>query len=373
MDLEDIESHLYSQVYHSVASENDLIVPQVAPEPENPTNGMRKPGRYFGTSPKLHKTVSTKHALPPGYQDYDRPQGFYSKNYNRRHAPDIAINQLVVLSPQRPILYMNSRQRQRARWLARQKEKKRKNQTVREAKQSRNLLEKRAGKEPQHVRFSDKQVGVTETVITLSDSESEGESCVLIPDDWPVLSICDSEDDEKKTLEKTTNVKNEERINVSASDDVIFVEPVTKPVEVISLDEELQGAEKSVNKTETASVTSSDHSSITESPLKQAHKERKELLNTPDSASNDFVNSSGVELNQPFKFNFSLHGADFKNGDFVKPASRNETCETESSSSTTDANSINLMKTAVFNEIEFPKDDIFSESNLESFGKFMLI
>ncbi|XP_044268883.1 uncharacterized protein LOC123014074 [Tribolium madens] len=371
LDLEDIESRLYSQVYHSVDSESDLVLPSAPVEPFTSEN-MKNQGRYFGRwtpGTKFQKNMHPKqNPRASSFSDCDQSHpGFYSKSFKRRHRPDnISINQLVVLSPQSPIVCVTPKKnRNKARW---------KNYRKKQRK-----LEKLANSQSEAIKQTpdvvppNKEPSKCEKVITLSDSESEEDNCVIIPDNWPVLSVCDSDDDNKKDddHDNTSNNTENNELNRSSNEDVIFVEPVEKPVEVINLDDESQTPEKKLQQksNETASVASSD-SNVSESPTKKAHRERKELLSTPDSASNDFVNSYGIELNQK-NFNFSLHGSDFKSGDFVKPANRNETCETESSSSTTDLNSVNLMKTVVFNEIEFPKDDIFSESNLESFGNFI--
>ncbi|XP_008191804.1 uncharacterized protein Zcchc7 [Tribolium castaneum] len=320
---------------------------------------MKNQARYFGPwtpGSKFQKSVHAKqNTRPPTFKDNDQSHpGFYSKSCNRRHRPDnISINQLVVLTPQSPIVCVTPKKnRNKARW----KNYKRKQKKLEKLANS----QKEPPKQTPGVVPGNQEPSNCDKVITLSDSENEEDSCVLIPENWPVLSVCDSDDDNKKDISE----------NKSSNDDVVFVEPVETPVEVINLDEETESPKNSQQKNnETASVAS-DNSSVSDSPTKKAHRERKELLSTPDSASNDFVNSSGVELNHK-NFNFSLHGSDFKSGDFVKPANPNETCETESSSSTTDLNSANLMKTIVFNEIEFPKDDVFSESNLESFGNFI--
>ncbi|KAJ8982487.1 hypothetical protein NQ317_019271 [Molorchus minor] len=61
-------------------------------------------------------------------------------------------------------------------------------------------------------------------------------------------------------------------------------------------------------------------------------------------------------------------------GDFVKPAKPvDNDCETESSCSTNEVNRTfnNTVKTIVFDEVDFPKEDIFSEKNLESFGSYI--
>ncbi|XP_063910404.1 uncharacterized protein LOC135127740 isoform X2 [Zophobas morio] len=362
LDLEDLESMLYSQVYHGV---NDETEPHenLRETLSKPTDDMRRPGRYFGPwSPgsRLHKNAPQKSgSKTPGRRD-NRQEGSYNKSFGKARKPEISINQVLVVSP-KPIMCMTAKERSRARRKLKMKEK---------------IKQKKALK-ALNVAKSVKQV--EQDVITVSDSEDD--SCVIVDNKWPVLSVADS-DDEKETVREdnvtqSSNIDNTENtevetLNESLTDDVIFIEPVVAPIEVINLDEELDVSKE--KHSETASSASSDNTSINDSPTKnltqQMHQERKELLRTPDSASNDFMNNSGVELNQN-NFNFSLHGSDFNNDAFLKPAPPTETCETESSSSTTDANSVNLMKTIVFNEVDFPKEDIFSENNLESFGNFI--
>jgi hypothetical protein len=379
-ELEDIESHLYSQIYHSndhdeehfVAPSEKIDMPRTAP-------GTDRPGRYFqtafwGSKPTKNPYQKQCSPRPVVRKNHEKSQGFYSKNCASPYKPDLAINQLVVLGPQNAVLCTSPKEVRKARWKAKLKEKRKRKQAA-----------KLANKFKQLDRL---MIFKSAEVITLSDSDEE--SCVIVDNSLPHVSMLESEH-EAKLGSKENNVEEQDNTNVasnaeepnnlneSISDDVIFVEPVKAPVVVIDIDEESNSSIQT-NKTDTSlakiTLNSPAKSDVSNSPTKaktqtpkELQQERRELLSTPDSASNDFINSSGIELNKE-KFNFSLHGSDF-HSDFLKPANRNETCETESSSSTTDVNTVNVINSSVFNEIEFPKDDIFSENNLETFGKFI--
>ncbi|XP_030762592.1 uncharacterized protein LOC115887331 isoform X1 [Sitophilus oryzae] len=99
---------------------------------------------------------------------------------------------------------------------------------------------------------------------------------------------------------------------------------------------------------------------------------------TPNTETHEILNDFLV--NEPNcsteNFNFSLHGVEFQNSDFARPANPSDIYETESSTSTSDFNKdstrnfSNTVKTIVFNEVEFPKDS-FAENNLESFGEMI--
>ncbi|RZB40616.1 uncharacterized protein BDFB_005539, partial [Asbolus verrucosus] len=385
LELEEIESHLYSQIYHSNEGiEQDLGTLSLE-NLQKPENNMKKPNRYFQNGPKNTGSkfqnrfvLATQPNLKSSVSnDFDQTQGIYSKDYARPHKRDISINQLVVFSPQQtPIVCVsnpNSNRQKKlkwkvAKWRAKSREKRRNRKLAKLGILQSNDVDK-ANKNAEC------------DIITVSDSD--GESCVEIPNDWPLVSVTDSDDEVRNALKdeqikESNNIttKNDENLSETLTDDVIFVEPVNVPIEIINLDEEVDNrVQKSCDDVnthadvETSSVTSSNSFLINYSPNKSKvvnsfHQERKELLDTPDSASNDFMNNSGVELNQT-NFNFSLHGSDFKNDKFLRPAVPTETCETESSSSTTDMNALNSIKTIVFNEVEFPKDDIFADANLE--------
>jgi hypothetical protein len=343
--------------------------------------GTDRPGRYFqtafwGSKPTKNPYQKQCSPRPVVRKNHEKSQGFYSKNCASPYKPDLAINQLVVLGPQNAVLCTSPKEVRKARWKAKLKEKRKRKQAA-----------KLANKFKQLDRL---MIFKSAEVITLSDSDEE--SCVIVDNSLPHVSMLESEH-EAKLGSKENNVEEQDNTNVasnaeepnnlneSISDDVIFVEPVKAPVVVIDIDEESNSSIQT-NKTDTSlakiTLNSPAKSDVSNSPTKaktqtpkELQQERRELLSTPDSASNDFINSSGIELNKE-KFNFSLHGSDF-HSDFLKPANRNETCETESSSSTTDVNTVNVINSSVFNEIEFPKDDIFSENNLELLVNLLLL
>ncbi|KAJ8919778.1 hypothetical protein NQ315_006307 [Exocentrus adspersus] len=137
----------------------------------------------------------------------------------------------------------------------------------------------------------------------------------------------------------------------SGSDDIIYIPP--PPVEVINVDVEEELIDVAA-------------------PLLLPNETDASPSLAGAAECNDFLDGAGVEKTTD-KFNFDLHGADFNNsGDFVRPANPVDYCETESSCSTNDLNREgNCLKTVVFNEVDFPKEDMFSDKNLEGFGSFI--
>ncbi|XP_050311718.1 uncharacterized protein LOC126747244 [Anthonomus grandis grandis] len=128
-------------------------------------------------------------------------------------------------------------------------------------------------------------------------------------------------------------------------DEIIYVEP--PPVPVISLEDD-SGAE-------------SEHIDVVTCEAAPQ-----------DDASNDFLGPADPLEKE--NFNFSLHGSDFQEVEFARPANPSaDVYETESSTSTSDFNRdssrsfSNSVKTIVFSEVDFPKDDIFEGGNLEKF------
>ncbi|CAG9855850.1 unnamed protein product [Phyllotreta striolata] len=133
-------------------------------------------------------------------------------------------------------------------------------------------------------------------------------------------------------------------------EEVIFVPP--PPVEVINLED-----------------------SFEKNQLDSPTKDSPHIENPDATLSNDFLDNSNIETNST-NFNFSLHGSEFRDGqsDVVPMQKSTEYCETESSCSTNEHHSKNFsntVKTIVFDEVEFPKEDIFSGKNLESFSSFI--
>ncbi|XP_076262911.1 zinc finger CCHC-type containing 7 [Rhynchophorus ferrugineus] len=137
------------------------------------------------------------------------------------------------------------------------------------------------------------------------------------------------------------------------SDEIIYIPP--PPVPIINLDE-------------------SDSENADHSNGKIATEATQKLPQDIDDASNDFLaNEANCSTEN---FNFSLHGSEFQNSDFARPINPTDVYETESSTSTsefkdTSRNFSNTVKTIVFSEVEFPKDDVFTENNLEKFGEMI--
>lgn len=151
-------------------------------------------------------------------------------------------------------------------------------------------------------------------------------------------------DDEDCIEEQEAALKKSEK-----DDDVIFVEP--EPVPVIDLDIE---ENKSME---------SDASTI-----------QLNLSPTESVNSNDFLeNSTNEDLGQT---RFSSATIDLNTSDandFIKPANPTDMYETESSCSTSDLSKdiANALKAVVFNEVEFPKEDMFSGNNLDDFSNYI--
>lgn len=336
--MDDLESQLYSQVFHST-EDVDVHKSNLSVIPTPNDQGMTKRNRYFQqntkvSSPKF-QNISVDKCLPSSPNNQNNG-GYYSKTIGKAARYD-------------PV-YQNKPQRKFDRPPVGKRKQKKKRTLAAMAKKQR---------QPQIVRpvlapgLTPPAVTVPSVQITLTDSEDD-DSCIVVENKWPVVSVAESDDEAKVPTEDPADSF------VSNSDDVIFVEPVEVPCVVINLDEEFE-----VN-------ANSEKEHVFNSPrtVKQIHQERSELLHTPDSTSNDFINTCGVDLDKT-NFNFELHGTDFKSNDLSKNKV-NESCETESgSSTTTDFNIPIIIKTAVFSEVDFPRNDLFDENNLENFGKFI--
>lgn len=144
-----------------------------------------------------------------------------------------------------------------------------------------------------------------------------------------------------------------------SDDDIIYIPP--SPVQIINVDEE--DLKENLEPPENENFLESGN---------QASQEKS--CCTVESTSNDFLDNISTEHSST-RFNFALHGSDFSNnGEFVRPNnSLVDFCETESSCSTNDQNRDfnNSAKSIVFSEVEFPKEDIFSDKNLDSFSSFI--
>lgn len=154
-----------------------------------------------------------------------------------------------------------------------------------------------------------------------------------------IIYISDDCDNDYEILNDNQVDMIPEMCKVMPDDEIIYVPP--PPVEVINVDDEIN--------------------------------ERSILLHSPESTSNDFLDNSTVE-NAGINFNFALHGLDFNStAEFAKPNMPVDFCETESSCSTNDPNRefIDSTKSIVFDEVEFPKEDIFAEKSLDTFSSFI--
>jgi len=169
------------------------------------------------------------------------------------------------------------------------------------------------------------------SVICLSDSDNSDVEFVGIE--------MDSNPVKKKNFQTVVDNPGE-----SDQDEVIYVEP--PPVPIVNIDD----------------VSDSDEDAVSENTQNQSYPEHEE-------ASNDFLEPTANSEN----FNFSLHGSEFQDSEFVRPANPQDHYDTESSTTSTsefnrDSAHNNSVKTITFNEVDFPREDLFQESDLEKFG-----
>lgn len=150
-----------------------------------------------------------------------------------------------------------------------------------------------------------------------------------------VIELSDSDDDKSNT----NPLRNDE----DSSDEVIFVEQ--PPLESIVIEEE-------------------DANKQTTSPNSAKNIDIPQNLTTD---SNDFLDNSNVDNPE---FNFSLHGSEFQNAEFLKPNPVDDTrSETASSCSISDTS---FVKATVFNEVDFPKgEDLFAEGTMDRFHNYI--
>ncbi|KAL1516435.1 hypothetical protein ABEB36_000353 [Hypothenemus hampei] len=159
----------------------------------------------------------------------------------------------------------------------------------------------------------------------------------------------------KKTqeIESTLQAHNTNNANVDDDDDddddeaVIYVEP--PPVPIVTV-EDIESEPEDI----------------------PANNETIKKVDDIEESSNDFL-IPNTSSSSAIQFNFSLHGSEFQDNEFVRPANPiNDTYDTESSTSTTELNKdLNMIKAIVFNEEDFPKEDVFDENNLEKFGEMI--
>lgn len=173
------------------------------------------------------------------------------------------------------------------------------------------------------------------SVICLSDSDNSDVEFVGIE--------MDSNPVKKKNFQTVDNP------GESDQDEIIYVEP--PPVPIVNVDD--------VSDSDEEENSDADKS---ENPQNQSYPEHEE-------ASNDFLEPTANSEN----FNFSLHGSEFQDSEFVRPANPHDHYDTESSTTSTsefnrDSAHNNSVKTITFNEVDFPREDMFQESDLEKFG-----
>lgn len=169
--------------------------------------------------------------------------------------------------------------------------------------------------------------------------------------------ICLSDSDDCVVIQNEESSKrNQEPENCTDSDEDIIYIPAPAP-EVINIDAD----------------DTNDKSNKNKSPSHCSSNPNDQVQMPESTVSNDFLDNNSVD--SAANFNFSLHGADFnaQSNDFVRPLNPVENCETESSCSTNDQSReiSNSVKTIVFDEVEFPREDIFADKSLESFKTFI--
>lgn len=211
------------------------------------------------------------------------------------------------------------------------------------------------------VKILDVAKDTKEQIIILSDSDNESTSSVeIIPQKSPIVIVVDS--DEEKTKDCGDILKNveDEKLDVPKNNPVITSNCQVEyncdnaiNVETLQPPEDINLPSKNIQEV------------LTEA-------ERCEMLQTPDSSMNDFIDSD-VLLDK--QFNFNLHGSDLNLSDkgFVKPSkivsNPTDIYETESSCS----GSGTPTKSSTYNDhvTNTPAKDIFQEPDLVSFSNFI--
>ncbi|XP_023020049.2 zinc finger CCHC-type containing 7 [Leptinotarsa decemlineata] len=370
-DLEELEWRLYSQVYHSIGgNEENPISENAMDHVPSARNNVRKPKRYFqqkvqSDSPyqsrtyiSLDKSLVEESSTSKIQNDFTFDSNsttiITSSDKDQFHN-NITVNQFtlpVIINPDRTLI--SQPEKYITSW----------------SKETLKLLKLSKKDKKKQKKRIDKPKQSNEVTIFLSD---DSDDCVIV---------------ENNTI---TNTSRNQEINTGfpkkydeleggkkpeSDDDIVYIPPA--PIEVIDIEEnetEINPPNILVDKSGSKDISKK---STIENQLKNSSnlEESRDLVKTPESnASNDFLEHPSPE-NISTDFNFSLHGSDFNNshGDFVRPSTKPvEYCETESSCSTNEQNRdfSNTVKTIVFDEVEFPKEDIFSEKNLESFSSFI--
>lgn len=185
-----------------------------------------------------------------------------------------------------------------------------------------------------------------------------------------IIFISDESEDECSLKNTgTINVSDNDIKNASVDscdDDIIYVPP--PPVQVIDVDDvEAQTIEeKTISEESDLLANNSTNQTI------NIHS-KHDVSNISEGTCNDFLDNSISDDKTHSRFNFALHGSDFNTGlDCVETNTNVDFCETESSCSTNEQNKdFNHSAKTVFNEVEFPKDNIFSDKNLDNFSSFI--
>lgn len=395
MDIEELEAHLYNQVYH-ISSED--IEPSSSIAFDNNINNMRRSGRYFDSHSgnNLHDSFNTySHTQGPSNIDqFNMPQARYLDLQNSRNLlnPVVAnlpsllinpVNNIVVLPSPTEIQFATNKQLRRTQQQLKKKKK-------RSVKRRRELVnnDKKWNKNISRV-----------DVVLISD---ENDCAKDLPKATHTVIL--SSDDENETTIKTESKSNivtnndikviptkQENKAKKYDDDVVFVELTAKTVEIIDLESDIEHNENLTSELSNINVNNDDvevqptdtskldcssesddklKSSTPEKELPYEEQQKEMRVSTPEStASNDFLDSS-VELSQN-KFNFDLHGSDFNTKLLSRPMKQTTTEQYETESSTSDIST--PMKTAVFSEIPFEctTKDIFTDTNLETFKNYI--
>lgn len=385
-DLDEIESRLYSQVFHG-STEDDIDTGINANTDKNissPITSKRQNFRYFGSknlsgnkssvhitidSPNQTKECSSIHnnnltILTPcntnlnessnGYQNitvnqYTIPVIIHTDRFQNSWDVESTSHNFKNLKTIGSIENLNS-------WNS-------ENQVL--TKKLKNHLKNKRKKERQKLKQVNKRSPQPKNNKIIFISDDSDDECVLLKEEFSQTSEIKID---SGMVESNVNIEE------SDDDDVIYIPP--PPIELINLDEDEH--EKEISKPQTINECQIESSSLQSDHILLKNKEyhpleRKELLNTPESISNDFLDNSNIR-NISTNFNFGLHGSDFNSSsDFARPSTPLDFCETESSCSTNDQNKDfnNSAKSIVFDEVEFPKDDIFGDKNLDSFSSFI--
>ncbi|KAG5868740.1 hypothetical protein JTB14_012076 [Gonioctena quinquepunctata] len=390
LDLEELEWKLYSQVYHSTQEyeESPAVLDSINSDiPSNPEN-QKKYFRYFdnrnsqSTPPTKGQTYISldRNRTESLNKDTRTPtiQNDITINSNsttvhtncvdpQRFHNNITVNQYtvpVIIHPDgvlpRPEKYFRSWSAETLKLLPPNKR----------PRKPKNKKKQRAGQSSK--KLNPYQNGTLLKPITIWLSDDSDDECVIVDSNTSNTKLTKLKTGFPKKYDESEGGDKPE-----SDDDIIYIPP--PPIEVIDIEE--NGILPDAEPCSSSEFDSNTSKVIEEHTFDSTEKSRTPphnpaVLETPESvASNDFLESQPAATSSS-NFNFSLHGSDFNNhpGDFVRPPSKTvETCETESSCSTNDQSRdfSNTVKTIVFDEIEFPREDIFSEKNLESFSSFI--